>query len=196
MVTKNDIKNLLMIIAIQYSKEIDTANTEKFIDLVNLWYEILKNYDYSVLKQATMMALANSSFCPKVANIVQNVNILLTKNKKSPEQLLDDYIRAMKKVASIKNNLNSSIYIEELKKTVGQMESENFENIYNELDTVIKDYLLNNKYNLFKYSEFTVEDFKYEKIRFLKYVENKRDYEKIYQFDNDNLISLNKLKIE
>lgn len=185
-----------MIISIQYSKEIDTANTEKFIDLVNLWYEILKDYDYLVLEKATMMAIANSSFCPKVADIVKYAQILLRQNDKPPEELLEDYIRAMKKVASIRYNLESSIYIEELKKTVGQMESENFENIYNKLDTVIKDYLVKNKYNLFQYSEFSVEDFKYEKIKFLKYVENHRERSGIYKFDIKNLITENKLKIE
>lgn len=79
MTTKNQIRDLLLVISTEYPKDIIITDTEIFFYKVNIWYEVLKFYDYELLKNATMMALDYSDSCPKVGDIVTYVMKILYK---------------------------------------------------------------------------------------------------------------------
>lgn len=84
---KTDIPKLLMLIRVNFDNAYNFKTEEEAKLLVESWYEYLKDYPKEVVQGAVNNAIRGSEFAPKIKNILDEVEKLMTANKKTDEEL-------------------------------------------------------------------------------------------------------------
>ncbi len=137
-----------------YAKESDVEI------LVNTWSILLKDYPDNVLEVAMFKCLQTCKMPPTPADIIEKIDALLSVNEASDEELWTEYTKALR-------NTETELY--RIKYPIaGQDHRQNIQDIWNNLNNKIKLFLGSVSELKRMASNYTDEELKFEKTRFLK----------------------------
>ena len=157
MASKNKIIELIASIKTiypYYAKENDVEI------LVNTWEMLLKEYPDHVVGAAVFKCLQTCKMPPTPADVIEKIDALLSVNEASDEELWNEYVAALRITAS------ELYYIQYPK--FGQDHRQNIQNVWENLNDKIKLFLGSVSELKRMASNYTDDELKFEKTRFLK----------------------------
>lgn len=157
--SKEDIVKYLIKIKLNFENSYATANELERQLLVESWYEVLCEYPKELCDVAVNNALKRAKFAPRLGDITEEIENLINKNSKSDEELWVQLMSVLTKAYEYSRYLTYEHY--------NAWASAKLTDLFNSLDPEIKTYLVNYS-TLVEISEMTVDDLKFEKVRFFK----------------------------
>lgn len=104
MITREEVKSCMYLIANEYDQFMP-ANKQMAQMKVDTWHEILKDYNYTDIKEATIYVLKNHTYgAPKISHIVEAIsnvernNILLEFNERMEQSKIESYNKPVKQL--------------------------------------------------------------------------------------------------
>lgn len=196
-INKEYIIKMLMLIKSEYGAY--KTNTEDEMQIIaNMWYNNLKEYPMELISQAFTKTLKTSKTKPTIAHIIEQINQMEQANNKSDQELWDELDKQSYEASySIERFDNTYIPLGETK-TQGLLAREKFDEIYNGLDPLIKEYLGNSKKRFYSIALMKQDEINFEMTRFFKAMPNIRERVKTKQelSTNNLLVGKNIKKIE
>lgn len=156
---KQDILKILTLIRANYDNAYASTSIEEAEMLINFWYDCLNKYSYETVYEATKNAISNSQFVPRLANIVNEAEKIVTADRKSDEELWAELTDKLYEVYDVSRYLP---YPQHYK-----IASKKLDKIYISLSEDLKLYVVNVS-TLIELSELQPENLVYEKARFFK----------------------------
>lgn len=160
--TKSTITQILELIRTAYDNVYIGKSEQDMFNLVELWYDCLKEYPQELVLQATKNAIKSCEFPPRIANVVSEVKKLQQANCKTDMELWAELDSLLYVVYDTAKDLR---YPQTYASARLKLQS-----IYDKLSEEIKLYIVNvsSLIDLAEMSERDKESFKFEKARFLK----------------------------
>lgn len=163
--TKKDVVIMLKLILDNYNKPM--PDRETFDAKINLVYSRLEKYPYEVVNEAFGRCLDSCKYNISIADIIEQIQLLQDAQGKSTQDLWAELDRAIYDTAVLAGRFDyTAIPIGETK-TQGEIAYEQFQELFNNLDPLIKSYLVTPQ-QLLALTE--LEDLSFEKGRFFKYI--------------------------
>ncbi len=176
MASKNKIIEMIASIKVIYPYYAAESDVER---LVNTWYGLLKCYPDNVLEVAMFKCLQTCEKPPTPASVIKKIDALLAINDTSDEELWTEYIKALR-------NTETELY--RLKYPIaGQDHRQNIDDIWNKLNDKIRLYLGSVSELKRMATNYTDDELKFEKTRFLKAmpdIKTKTEYKAIAESNN------------
>lgn len=157
MATKNKIIELIASIKTIYPYYAKESDVEM---LVKTWTVLLKDYPDNLLEAAMFKCLQTCKMPPTPADVIEKIEGLLSVNESSDEELWAEYVAALK-------TTSSELYYIRYPK-FGQDHRQNIQNVWNNLNSKIRLFLGSKSELMRMAANYTDEELKFEKTRFLK----------------------------
>lgn len=166
-ITRADIMTYIIKIQVNFENAYRVeAGTETNL-LTESWFDILSNYPKEICDVAVNNALAQAKYAPRIGDIVEQIKILNSVNKKSYEELWAE-LKSIKYEA-----YNASLYLRYPQHY--EDAHKKLEQIYEDLDEDLKLYLVNVS-ALIEFANIDEESLPFEKNRFFKNMPILRKY--------------------
>ena len=166
-ITRADIMTYIIKIQVNFENAYRVeAGTETNL-LTESWFDILSNYPKDICDGAVNNALAQAKYAPRIGDIVEQIKILNSVNKKSNEELWAE-LKSIKYEA-----YNASLYLRYPQHY--EDAHKKLEQIYEDLDEDLKLYLVNVS-ALIEFANIDEESLPFEKNRFFKNMPILRKY--------------------
>ncbi len=157
MASKNKIIEMIASIKTIYSYYAKDTDVEM---LVNTWTLLLKDYPDNAVEAAFYKCLQVCKMPPTPADVIEKMDAMLNAAQPTDEQLWSEFVAALKKV-------EAEVYYLKYPK-FGVDHRANIQNCWDNLDNKVKQYL-GSKGELMRIAtNYTDEELKFEKNRFLK----------------------------
>lgn len=162
--TKSTIPKILELIRTAYDNVFAGKSEQDMYNLVELWYDCLREYSYEVVLQATKNAIKRSEFPPRIATVINEIKRLQTADKKTGVELWAELDGVLYAVYETAQYLRYPQHYENARAKLKKL--------YDGLSEDLKLYVVNvaSLIELARTSETDKESFKYEKARFLKMI--------------------------
>lgn len=157
--THNDILRIIELIRVNYDNAYSGYNNEQTITLRDFWYESLKNYPKEVVFESVKNLIIKNEFAPRLANIIEESERLITPNKKSDEELWAELSSVLGKVYDISRYLTYPQYV--------KWANEKLNKIYSSLSEELKLFVVNVS-TLVDIAAMTEESLQFERARFFR----------------------------
>lgn len=157
MATKNKIIEMIGSIKTIYPYYSKDANVEV---LVKTWTVLLKDFPDNIVEAAFFKALQTCKVPPTPADIIENIEAILAVNEASDEELWAEYIK------TLRNTRAEIFYIKYPK--FGVDHRKNIQKMWDDLPEKIKMYIGTKGEMMRMAQNYTDEELKFEKPRFLK----------------------------
>lgn len=167
-ITRTEIVKIITAIKMQCQDALPYRNESEFDILVDMWFEILKEYQKDIVWLAVKNALKNTVYQRQnwIGAICQEIEKMRDACAKSDTDLWADIVAVLPVVENSSYKFNYTA-IEENGKEQGENEKERVREIYNNLPVEIKSYL-GSVSRLVEISRLDSERINIEKGRFLK----------------------------
>jgi hypothetical protein len=172
-----------------YAKDTDIELT------VKTWTVLLKKIPDDVTEIAFHKALQSCKMPPTPADVLEEVENLRKANEPSDEEMWGVFVKCLPKVSELRYMFRFTA-IQPNGKTQGDNARDKVEQIWQDLPEKLKQYV-GSKGELMRIAEYTDEELKFEKNRFLKsmpVIQKRQEY--IELFNGTNLLTENKFLIE
>lgn len=156
---KQDIIKILTLIRANYDNAYASTSVEEAEMLINFWYDCLNKYSYETVYEATKTAISKSQYIPRLANIVNEAEKIVTADRKSDEELWAELTDKLYEVYDVSRYLAYPQHYESASKKL--------DDIYASFSEELKLYVVNVS-SLVDISELQPENLIYERVRFLK----------------------------
>ena len=188
MVTKNQIRQLILLIAVEYPRDINIDDLDTLNIKINFWHEALTVYDSKLVGAAAKRVLQRMHFCPKLADIVNEIKALMSVGNKSAEELWAALVQAAKRGYNL---IGRFMYTARGDDGVSQGEQArmDFDSLYNGLPAELKRYCGNSS-GFASLCEYDNEQLSFEKGRFLRRIEDIQTGLETVQSMSDELLKL------
>jgi hypothetical protein len=143
-----------------YAKDADIEMT------VKTWKVLLKNIPDDVTEVAFYKALQTCKMPPTPADILEEVKGLINANEPTDEELWGVFLKVLPKVSELRYMFRFTM-IQSNGKTQGDNARDKVEQIWQDLPEKLKQYV-GSKGELMRLAEYTDDELKYEKNRFMK----------------------------
>lgn len=160
--TKSTVSQILELIRTAYDNVYIGKSESDMYNLVELWYDCLKEYPQEVVLQATKNAIKHSEFAPRIATVVAEIKKLIDSVSKTDMELWAELNGILYSVYDTSQYLRYPQHYESARIKI--------QKIYGGLSEDLKLYIVNvaSLIELAKMSERDRESFRFEKSRFLK----------------------------
>ena len=178
MASKNKIIEMIASIKTIYPYYAKESDVEM---LVKTWTVLLKDYPDNIIEPAFFKCLQTCKMPPTPADVIEKIDALLSVNESSDEELWSEYTEALRKTASEYYYINYPKF--------GQDHRANIQRIWDGLSEKIKLYLGSKGELIRMATNYTDEELKFEKTRFLKAMptlKNKQEF--VALAENNNLM--------
>lgn len=150
--------------------------------LVKTWDVLLNEYPDNLVEVAFLNCLKTAKMPPAPADVIEHIKGLEQANQESDEELWAMYTKALNDAERHIYSFNFTFVPYGTTKTQGTLAREAVEKIWEDLPDRLKQYI-GSKGELIRMSrDYTKEDLKYEKTRFLKempHIKNREDFSKV-----------------
>ena len=166
--TKKEIVKIITAIKIQCPETLPYRNECEFDILVEMWFDILKEYPSEVVWKAVKNALKNTVYQKQnwIGAINQEIEKMQVAYEKTAEELWAELTGVLCEVSSCAYRFRFN-FVEANGKTQGENARIRVKAIYNNLSPEIKDYVRNEN-TLIELADLTDNQLNFEKGRFLK----------------------------
>lgn len=169
-ITRQNIIIYITKIRLNFDNAYNVSCEEEFDLLVESWYDALKEYPKDVCDNAVNEALKKAKFAPRLGNITEEIEKILSSNDKTDEELWVELTSVLGRVYEISRYLKYPQYVVWAKQKIKE--------IYDKLDKRLQLYLVNHN-ALIELSELSAENMPFEKTRFFKQIPTVR--KKVYE---------------
>ncbi len=156
---KEDIPVLLTLIRVNYDNAYSYEDDNENKALFDFWYESLKNFDKNIVFQAVNNVIRNCEFTPRIANILQEVYVLLFPDSKTDDELWAELNSVLPRVYDLSRYLTYPQYV--------KWANEKLEKVYSGLSEELKLFVVNRS-TLVDIAEMSPESLQFERTRFFK----------------------------
>lgn len=143
-----------------YAKDTDIELT------VKTWKVLLKDIPDDVTEVAFYKALQTCKMPPTPADVLEEVKGLISANEPTDEELWGVFLEVLPKVSELRYMFRFTA-IQSNGKTQGANARDKFEKLWQDLPDKLKEYV-GSKGELMRIAEYTDEELKFEKNRFMK----------------------------
>lgn len=162
-----------------YAKDTDVELT------VKTWTILLKNIPDDVTEIAFLKALQSCKMPPTPADVLEEVQNLRKANEPSDEELWGVFIKVLPKVSELRYMFRFTA-IQPNGKTQGDNARDKVEKIWQDLPDKLRQYV-GSKGELMRIAEYTDDELKYEKNRFMKtmpVIQKRQEYAELMSANN------------
>ena len=159
MLEREDIIKFLIKIQLNFENSYVTSNQLERELLVESWYEALCEYPKEICTLAVNNALKRAKFAPRLGDITEEIEKLLSYQTKSDNELWAELTAVLSKVYDVSRYLKYPQYV--------AWANTKLDEIYSELSEELKLYVVNVS-TLVEIAEMTEESLQFEKARFFK----------------------------
>ena len=169
--TRQNIIIYITKIRLNFENAYNVSCDEEFDLLVESWYDVLKEYPKEVCDKALNQALKKAKFAPRLGNVTEEIEKIMSSNDKTDEELWAELTSVLGKVYEVSRYLQYPQYV--------AWADNRLKEIYNNLDKNLQLYLVGYK-ALIELSEISAENMQFEKTRFFKQIPTvrKKNYER------------------
>lgn len=176
---KSEIVKVITAIKIQCPETLPYRNETEFDILVDMWYEILKEYPKEIVWQAVRNALKNTVYQKQnwIGAISQEIEKMQVAYEKDENELWGELSRVLREVNDCAYRLRFN-FVERNGKTQGENARLRLVEIYENLSPELKSYV-RNEGNLVEIASLTDEQLQYERGRFMRTIPQIKQREKV-----------------
>jgi hypothetical protein len=166
--TKSEIVKVITAIKIQCPETLPYKSETEFDLLVDMWYEILKEYPKEIVWEAVRNALKNTVYQKQnwIGAICQEIEDLQAAYEKSETELWAELQDCLREVSRCAYNLRFN-HVERNGLTQGENARARLRDIFNDLSPELQEYCRNES-GLVEIAQQTTEQISFEKGRFIK----------------------------
>ncbi|MDE7380460.1 MAG: hypothetical protein K2N14_05335, partial [Clostridia bacterium] len=157
--TVDTVATYIIKIQLNFENAYVTATERDKLLLISSWYDALCEYPKEICDKAVNNALKRAKFAPRLGDVTEEIEKLLSADKKSDEQLWAELTSVLGTVYDVSRYL---IYPQHNKWATDKLES-----IYGNLSEELKLFVVNTS-TLVELAEMPAENLRYEKARFFK----------------------------
>lgn len=165
--TPAQVANYIIKIKLNFENAYVTSNDTERALLIESWYEALREYPKEICDKAFNNALKKAKFAPRLGDITEEINILLSADAPSDEQLWAELSAVLSKVYEISRYL---VYPQH-----STWASRKIVEVYGSLHDELKLYVVNTS-QLVELAEMSYESLQYERARFFKQIAQLRKH--------------------
>lgn len=167
---KSAVPRIFELIRTAYDNAFAGKSENDMYNLVELWYDCLREYPYEVVVQATKNAIKHSEYPPRIATVVKEAESLIDAQGTGDGELWNGLCSALRQIRSelpyASDRYDTVVHNDTGLTTAG--EARKFiAKVYNGLDEKVKEYCGNMR-GFMDLAAIAEEDMQYEKGRFLK----------------------------
>lgn len=164
MITKKQLADLILLIAVEYPQDIDLSETALKLK-VGFWFEELGAYDYATVEYAVKQALRRSHFCPKLADVLGGIADLEAASNPSAAELWALIECKLVEAVNLASCFSYTFCPEGLSETQGETARRKARELYENLPEPAKLHF-GNLSGFMRVAHY--DDYQFEKARFLK----------------------------
>lgn len=166
--TKSEIVKIITAIKIQCPETLPYKNETEFDILVDMWYEILREYPTEIVWAAVRNALKNTVYQKQnwIGAINQEIEKMQVAYEKDENELWAELTGVLRAVSDCAYKLRFN-FVERNGKTQGENARLRLQEIFNNLSPELKSYV-RNEGTLAEIANFTDEQLQYERGRFMR----------------------------
>lgn len=157
--THNDVLRIIELLRVNYDNAYSGYNNEQTITLLDFWYESLKDYPKEVVFESVKNLIIKNEFAPRLANIIEEIERLISPDQKTDEQLWAELSAVFGKVYDISRYLTYPQYVNWANAKLNE--------IYSKLSDELKLFVVNVS-TLVDIAEMSDESLQFERARFFK----------------------------
>lgn len=180
---KKNVVEMIGLIKANYTYAYKDASSNSMQMMANLWFNSLYKYDKRVVDVAFQKALETCKMPPTLADIIENIRKIKVSTEPTEMELWEQLVTAVNKADDISYYFQFTM-IESNGKTQGDNARDKFNQLWEGLPQVLKDYC-GNKNGLLRLTE---TDMSYEKGRFLKILPQILQRQEIRQTINSEVL--------
>ena len=165
--TSKDVLSMIKIINNMYQYSYNFEDKDALRQTINTWLFCLEDYPREVVAYAFKKAIKSSKKAPVPADIIEQIQLLQDAQGKSTQDLWAELDKAIYDTAVLAGRFDYTAIPLGETKTQGEIAYEQFQELFNNLDPLIKSYLVTPQ-QLLALTE--LEDLSFEKGRFFKYI--------------------------
>ncbi len=167
--TKADVAEIFLTYATVYPEQSRQIEDEKA--LIQVYYDLLKEYPAEVVRTAATNAMKTCKFLPKPSEIIDEVRKITTSFELSEGELFAQLKSAAGKAEDLFGQFNYTFVCDG--KTQGERAREEVRELYESLDPVLKEYI-GGVSGLLSLARNDEEQWGYERARFARSLETNR----------------------
>ncbi len=167
--TKADVAEIFLMYATVYPEQSRQIEDEKA--LIQVYYDLLKEYPAEVVRTAATNAMKTCKFLPKPSEIIDEVRKITTSFELSEGELFAQLKSAAGKAEDLFGQFNYTFVRDG--KTQGERAREEVRELYESLDPVLKEYI-GGVSGLLSLARNDEEQWGYERARFARSLETNR----------------------
>lgn len=167
--TKADVAEIFLMYATVYPEQSRQIEDEKA--LIQVYYDLLKEYPAEVVRTAATNAMKTCKFLPKPSEIIDEVRKITTSFELSEGELFAQLKSAAGKAEDLFGQFNYTFVCDG--KTQGERAREEVRELYESLDPVLKEYI-GGVSGLLSLARNDEEQWGYERARFARSLETNR----------------------
>ncbi len=157
--THNDVLKIIELLRINYDNAYSGYNAEQTLTLRDFWYESLKDYPSEVIFRALTNLIKKNEFAPRLANIVEETESLLSPDKSTDEELWAELNSVLGRAYDVSRYLSYPQHFDWANRKIDE--------IYGSLSEELKLFVVNAS-TLVELAEMSPEAMQYERSRFFK----------------------------
>lgn len=157
--THNDVLKIIELLRINYDNAYSGYNAEQTLTLRDFWYESLKDYPSEVIFRALTNLIKKNEFAPRLANIVEETESLLSPDKSTDEELWAELNSVLGRAYDVSRYLSYPQH--------SAWANRKLDEIYGGLSDELKLFVVNTS-TLTELAEMSPEAMQYERSRFFK----------------------------
>lgn len=157
--THNDVLKIIELLRINYDNAYSGYNAEQTLTLRDFWYESLKDYPSEVIFRALTNLIKKNEFAPRLANIVEETESLLSPDKSTDEELWAELNSVLGRAYDVSRYLSYPQH--------SAWANRKLDEIYGGLSDELKLFVVNTS-TLIELAEMSPEAMQYERSRFFK----------------------------
>jgi len=157
--THNDVLKIIELLRINYDNAYSGYNAEQTLTLRDFWYESLKDYPSEVIFRALTNLIKKNEFAPRLANIVEETESLLSPDKSTDEELWAELNSVLGRAYDVSRYLSYPQHF--------YLANRKIYDIYGSLSEELKLFVVNAS-TLVELAEMSPEAMQYERSRFFK----------------------------
>ena len=167
---RSTITQIFELIRMAYDNAFVGKSEEDMYQLVELWYDCLKDYPQEVVLQATKNAIKHSEFVPRVATIVKEIDALTVAYSANDSQLWNELNAAVNRISGelvyMSGAYDTVVHDDTGLTTAGEVRKL-VSTVYASLNPKIKEYCGNER-GFIDIARQDDEGLQFEKARFMK----------------------------
>lgn len=163
--TKTDVISMIGIIKANYNYAYKNVTIEDLKMMQDTWFACLKKYQKEIVNHAFQKSLESCKVPPTIADIVEQVNLMVEATEPTVNELWAVYNDALKQAYRLSNQLGYNARIDDSGLTQGEVARIKLNELFDGLPKVIKGYCVRLE-ELRETSKLNTDELQFEKSKF------------------------------